>query len=128
MSAIRSEDGKKWINAFIALLAILVGFVSIQFMNQLGEWFDLEAKIAHFLLVKQFVGVLLGLVTFVGIVKNKAAFAHLEEVYSELLKVVWPENDVVLKLTVGIIVGVSIVSMIFVFVDFVFSKLLDLFY
>jgi preprotein translocase subunit SecE len=128
MSAIRSEDGKKWINTFIALIAILVGFISIKLFDQLGEWFDLEAKIAHFLLVKQFVGVLAGTITFVAIIKNKSAFTHLEEVYAELLKVIWPENDVVLKLTLGIIVGISIVSMVFVFVDFVFNKLLDMFY
>jgi preprotein translocase subunit SecE len=128
MSGIKSEDGKKWINAFIALSSILVGFLVIKFFDQMGEWFDLEAKIGHFSLVSQGLGVLLGLGTFIFIVKSKPASAHLDEVFQELTKVIWPNKDDVLKAAFGIVIGLVIVSGIFVFFDFIFNKLLDLFY
>ena len=41
-----------------------------------------------------------------------------------LQKVIWPEKNTVLKLTIGIIIAVSIVSGLFVFLDFIFSKII----
>lgn len=128
MSIIRSEDGKKWINSFVAICSLLVGFVTIRFVEQLGEWFDLEAKVGNFLAVTQGLGILLGLVTFIATIKNKRAMEHMREVYAELTKVVWPDKDTVLKLTVGVIIGITIISTIFVAVDFIFRKILTLIY
>lgn len=128
MSIIRSEDGKKWINSFIAVVSILAGFMTIRFVEQLGEWFDLEAKVGNFLAFTQGLGVLIGVATFLLIIKNKKASAHLDEVYAELVKVVWPEKDAVLKVTVGIIIGVSIVSGLFVLIDYVSQQLLSMVY
>ena len=128
MSIIRSEDGKKWINSFIAIISILSGFITIRFIAQLGEWFDLEAKIGNFLAFNQGMGVLIGVAVFIFIIKNKKASGHLNEVYAELVKVVWPEKDGVLKVTVGIIIGVSIISGLFVLIDYVCQQLLALVY
>ncbi|MBL6990742.1 MAG: preprotein translocase subunit SecE [Bacteriovoracaceae bacterium] len=128
MVAIRSEDNKKWINAFIAIVSIIVGFVFIRFMGQMGEWFDLESKIRYYLVLTQVSGALIGLVTFIVIQKRKDAMTYLNEVYGELVKVVWPGSDSVVKLTVGIIIGLSITSLIFVLVDFAFRKILALIY
>ncbi|TNE95863.1 MAG: preprotein translocase subunit SecE [Deltaproteobacteria bacterium] len=128
MSIIKSEDGKKWINSFIAIVSILAGFVTIRFMETMGEFFDLEAKVKYFLMISQGIGILVGLTTFVAILKNKNASTHMNEVYAELVKVVWPDKDSVVKVTIGIIIGVSIVSSIFVGVDFTFRKILELIY
>lgn len=128
MSLVRVEDGKKWINAFVAIISILAGFVTIRFAGQLSEWFDLEAKVSNFLALSQGLGILIGLVTFIGILKNKNASTHMQEVYSELVKVVWPDKDSVLKMTVGLVVAVSIISGIFVLIDFTFRKILELVY
>ncbi len=128
MSEIKSEDGKKWINAFIVLASVLVGFLFIRLFDQLGEWFDLEAKVGHFTLVSQGIGVLVGVATFAGIFKNKTAFGHLDEVYQELIKVIWPGRDEVVKATFGVVIGLVVISGIFVCVDFIFQKLLDLVY
>ncbi len=128
MSIIKSEDGKKWINSFVAIVSILVGFITIRFLEQLGEWFDLEAKVGNFLAFTQGVGVLVGLITFISILKNPKASGYLKEVYGELVKVVWAENDTVLKVTVGIIIGLAIVSSIFVLIDYLAQQLLSLAY
>ena len=52
----------------------------------------------------------------------------MNEVYAELTKVVWSDREVASKLTVGIVVGVSIISLIFLGFDVAFQKLLELIY
>ena len=128
MPAIKKEDEKKWINAFGAISGIILGYLTIGLITHLGEWFDLEARVSHFLYVTQGAGIAVGLGSFITILKHKKSFGHLQEVYQELLKVVWPDKDTVLKVTVGIIIGVTIVSGIFVGVDFVFQQALGLIY
>tara|TARA_X000000950_G_scaffold277193_1_gene366224 strand:+ start:697 stop:1083 length:387 start_codon:yes stop_codon:yes gene_type:complete len=123
-----ATSGKKWINSFIAILAVIFSYVMISFTEQLSEWFDLEAKIQYFQASKQVFGVFCGLLLFVLVNKNKKAVTHMNEVYSELQKVIWPEKNTVLKLTIGIIIAVSVVSGIFVFLDYIFQQLLELLY
>ena len=126
MSVLKSEDRKKWINAFIMLCSVLVGFVWIRFMYQLGEWFDLESQIKFFLGISQMSGILAGVATFVIILKSNKLYSYLTEVYDELVKVVWPESDTVLKLTVGIVIAVAIISAILLLVDYGVGEALSL--
>ncbi len=128
MSVLRNEDQKKWVNAFVVLVGVFVGFLSIRLIEQLSDWFELEAKVSNFLYLSQGVGVIIGLLTYIIIIKNKKYYLHLKEVYDELVKVIWPNKDTMLKVTVGIVIGVSLISGLFVFVDYVFRKLLDLVY
>ena len=128
MSLLKSEDSKKWINFFLALVSILVGFLVIRFTQQMGEWFDLEAKIPYFLGVTQGMGIVLGLAVFIGVQKNQEASKHLNQVYAELVKVIWPDSESVAKSTVGIVIGLSILSGIFVGVDYLFRAILNLIY
>ena len=111
-----------------AIFSITVGFVSIRFFDQLGDWFDLEAKIGYFLALKQGAGIAIGLLLFIFIQKNQEAVTHLKEVYDELVKVIWPDKDSVVKVTIGIIIAVSIVSGVFVLVDYIVQQLLNLLY
>ena len=128
MSVLKAEDSRKWINSLVAAASALVSYLTISFMGQLGEWFDLEAGIGDYRLVSQGVGIVLGLASFLVVTRNRKAMTHMEEVYSELVKAVWPGNDSVVRFTVGIIIALAIVSGIFVGVDFSFNKFLDLFY
>ena len=128
MSLVKSEDNKKWINTFSAICSIIVGFVLIRFQQQLGEWFDLEARIPYFLMISQGIGIISGLITFIIITRNKVSSTHLNEVFAELVKVIWPKSDDVVKSTVVIIIGLSIISGLFVGVDFLFQKVLELLY
>ncbi|EQC46504.1 preprotein translocase, SecE subunit [Bacteriovorax sp. BSW11_IV] len=126
MSLVRAEDKKKWINAFVAIMSILCGYTMIRFVAKLGEWFDLEAKIGNFLAFNQGVGILVGLMVFVLVIKNRKATEHMDEVYEELVKVSWANKDAVLKITVGLVIGLSIVSGIFVLIDLAFREILNL--
>jgi len=128
MSLLKSEDNNKWINFFLALVSILVGFLVIRFSAQMGEWFDLEARIPYFLGVSQGLGIIIGISVFIGVQRNEEASKHLNQVYSELVKVLWPESESVAKATVGIVIGLSILSGIFVGVDSLFRAILNLIY
>ena len=113
MSLIKSQDGKKWINSFIVVSSTLVGYILIRFLHQIKEWFDLESKIPfNYDFLASGFGVVVGAMTFLLIQKNKTAYNHLNEVYGELVKVVWPEKDSVLKVTIGIVIGLAFVSLI----------------
>lgn len=128
MSIIKAEDNRKWTSAFLVACCFVLTFATIKFLGQLSEWFELEAKISNFTLVKQGVGILVGAGVFFIILNSKKAVAYLDEVYGELLKVIWPDRDSVVKLTIGIVIALIIVSSIFLGVDFIFSKLLGLIY
>ena len=128
MSIIKSEDSSKWINALVAIAAVLSGFVVTRFVDQLGVWFDLEAKVSSFPVVSQGLGVLVGVLVFVIVLKNSKSSTYLQEVYSELVKAVWPSKDATLKMTIGIAIALVVASGIFVFVDFVFKKILSFVY
>ncbi len=128
MSILKVEDKNKWINALIAGGSILTAYISIRFLKVMGEWFDLEAKVPNFLVVTQGLGILLGVLTFILVIKNSKAMTFLEEVYAELVKVTWPDKDSITKSTIGIIIGVTILAGLFVLVDFIVQKLLSLVY
>jgi len=128
MSIIKSEDSSKWINALVAIGSVLSGFIVTKFVDQLGIWFDLEAKISSFPVLSQGLGVLTGLLVFVIVLKNTKTSSYLQEVYSELVKAVWPSKDATMKMTIGIAIALVIASGIFVFVDFVFKKILSYVY
>ena len=128
MSIIKSEDSNKWINALVAIGAFVTGFIITKFFEQMAVWFDLEAKISNFNVVSQGIGVVFGIVFFVGIIKHEKTSAYLQDVYNELLKVVWPSKDTTVKMTVGLVVALIVVAGIFVSVDFIFKKILDFVY
>jgi preprotein translocase subunit SecE len=128
MSLIKANDSKKWIHSLVAIVGFIVAFVVIRFVTQMGEWFDLEASISNFGALTQGLGVASGLVFFIAIVKNKGAQAYMQDVYGELTKVIWPNKDDVVKVTIGIVIALIIASSIFLLVDWTFRKILELIY
>ena len=128
MSIVKSENAPKWINAFVAIVSVIAGFVAIRFLDFTGQWFELEAQIPNFLVITQAVGVIVGLGTFAWIKKSAKASGHLKEVYAELVRVVWPDKDTVIKLSIGIMIAVTIISGILLVIDFVARSLLELIY
>jgi preprotein translocase subunit SecE len=128
MASIKESDGKKWINATVILGSVLFAFICHAFILQLGDWLDLESKINQFVVVRQGAAILIGLAFWFAITKSSKPRIFLDEVYGELIKVVWPNKDSVVKMALGIMVGVSIFSSIMVLVDLGIQKLLGLIY
>ena len=128
MSLIKSEDSGKWINGLAALISVVCGFLVSKFIDQMGIWIDLETKLPNISLISQVLGVLVGVIIFVYLLKSSKTSSYLNEVYDELVKVVWPTKDATMKITIGVGVALIIVASIFVSVDFVFKKILSVVY
>jgi preprotein translocase subunit SecE len=125
MSVSSQNEGKKWINAGVAIIAILLAYIIWSFLSQLGEWFELESRIKYFTAIAQVFAGALGLSAFIVLVTNQKSAEFLTEVYGELMKVVWPDRNQTSRHTVGIMVAVAIIGFVFSLFDFTANKLLS---
>ena len=126
MSVASQNDGKKWIQTSVALVCILLGYVLISFFEKLGEWFTLEARVPYFFAVTQVLSVLIGVGVFGYLFKNPKTSLFLQEVYSETVKVVWPDKQQTWRHTFVIMIAVTIMGFVFGFFDFGANYLLGL--
>ncbi len=126
MSVTSTNDGKKWIQASLAVTCIFLGYIVISFFEKLAEWFLLESKIPYFIYLAQALGVVVGLLTYAMVLRNPKSSEFLKDVYQELIKVVWPDRNQTMKYTVLIMIGVTIMGFVFGFFDFGANYLLSL--
>lgn len=128
MSLLKLEDSKKWINAFVVVCCLVVAYLMNKIFLFAGDWLELESKVDHYATLAQLVGFGVGLITFIVLLKVKKIQSHLGEVFAELVKVAWPDKDSTTKLTIGMLIALTIVSSFFLFADFIFQKILELIY
>jgi preprotein translocase subunit SecE len=126
MAVASNEEGKKWIQAIVAVVCILVGYVLVSFFEKLAEWFALETMIPYFFGITQAVSVVLALVAYIVVMKNPKSSEFLANVYQEVMKVVWPDSQQTWRHTFVIMVAVTIFGFIFGFFDFGANYLLGL--
>lgn len=126
MAVASNEEGKKWIQATVAVVCILVGYVLVSFFEKLAEWFALETMIPYFFGITQAVSVLLALAAYIIVMKNPKSSDFLTNVYQEIMKVVWPDSQQTWRHTFVIMVAVTIFGFIFGFFDFGANYLLGL--
>ncbi|MFP5490396.1 MAG: preprotein translocase subunit SecE [Bacteriovoracia bacterium] len=126
MSVTSNSEGKKWIQASLAVTCIFVGYIIISFFETMSEWFALEAKVPYYFVITQALGVVVGLTTYIAILRNPISSEFLANVYQELIKVVWPDRSQTWKYTVLIMIGVTIMGFVFGFFDFGANFLLGL--
>lgn len=121
MAVATKNDGKKWIQTSVAVVCIILGYICLSFFETLSEWFDLEAIIPSFEWVSQALAIVIGLTSFLVIINRADTATFLKEVYSETDKVVWPDKDQTFRMTMGIMIGVSIAGGIFWIFDLLAS-------
>lgn len=126
MSMTSTNEGKKWIQATLALSCIFLGYIVVSFFEKMAEWFVLESKIPYFYAITQALGVVVGLTTYIAILRNPKSSSFLDDVFQELIKVVWPDRNQTWKYTVLIMIGVTIMGFVFGFFDFGANFLLGL--
>lgn len=126
MAVASNEEGKKWIQASVAVVCILAGWVLISFFEKLAEWFALETMVPYFYVITQGVSVLAALGVYIYIMKNPKTSEFLENVYQEVMKVVWPNSQQTWRHTVVIMIGVTICGFLLGFFDFSANFLLGL--
>lgn len=126
MAVASNEEGKKWIQASLAVVCILLGYVLISFFEKLAEWFALESMIPYFFGITQALSVLIAAGTYFYVLKNPKTSDFLSNVYEELMKVVWPDSQQTWRHTFVIMVAVTIMGFVFGFFDFGANYLLRL--
>ena len=126
MAVASNDEGKKWIQAAVAVTCILVGYVLISFFEKLAEWFALETMVPYFFGITQGVSVIVGIVVYFVIMKNPKSADFLNNVYEEVMKVVWPDSQQTWRHTMVIMIAVTIFGFIFGFFDFGANYLLGL--
>jgi preprotein translocase subunit SecE len=103
-----------------------IGYILISFFAQLGEWFELESKISNYMLISNIVSVLLSVGVFAYIITNKVTSEFLRDVYAEAVKVVWPDKNDTVRMTVVIMIGVTIVGFILWIFDYLGTLFMSL--
>jgi preprotein translocase subunit SecE len=126
MAVASNEEGKKWIQATVAVVCILVGYVLVSFFEKLAEWFALETMIPYFFGITQALSVVIALGVYITIMKTPKSSEFLTNVYQEVMKVVWPDSQQTWRHTFVIMVAVTIFGFIFGFFDFGANYLLGL--
>jgi len=126
MSASLQNSGKKWIQTSVAIVCMILAYILISFFNQMSEWFELESKVPYFHVGAQVLAVIISFSIFLYIMINEKISTFLQDVYSETLKVVWPDKNQTGRHTVGIMIGVSIVGFLLGFFDFAANYILGL--
>ena len=126
MAVTSHDEGKKWIQATVAVVCILTGYVLISFFEKLAEWFSLETLFPYFFIVTQVLSVLIALIIFMVVMKNPRSSEFLTNVYQEVMKVVWPDTQQTWRHTFVILIAVTIFGFIFGFFDFGANYLLGL--
>jgi preprotein translocase subunit SecE len=126
MAVASNEDGKKVIQASLAVSCILLGYVLVSFFEKLAEWFALESMIPYFFGITQALSVAIAAGTYFYILKNPKTSDFLTNVYEELMKVVWPDSQQTWRHTFVIMVAVTIMGFVFGFFDFGANYLLRL--
>ncbi len=126
MAVASNEEGKKVIQASLAVACILLGYVLISFFEKLAEWFALETMIPYFFGITQAVSVVAAAGTYFYILRNPKTSEFLTNVYEELMKVVWPDSQQTWRHTFVIMIAVTIMGFVFGFFDFGANYLLRL--
>ena len=124
--ASKKDDGKKWIQTSVAIACMTLAYVLMSFFETLSEWFDLESKVPYFGAGQQVFSVLIALGVFAYIMKTPQTSNFLQEVYHEVMKVVWPDRLQTNQQTIVIMIAVTIVGFILGFFDWMAGVLLNL--
>jgi preprotein translocase subunit SecE len=126
MAVASNNEGKKWIQTVVAVVCILLTYVLISFFEKLTEWFALESKIPFYFAITQGLSVIIGLATYVIVFRNPKSSEFLQDVYQEVMKVVWPDRQQTWRHTFVIMIAVTIMGFVFGFFDFGANYLLQL--
>lgn len=126
MAVASNDEGKKWIQASVAVSCILLGYILINFFEKMAEWFALETMIPYFYGLTQGLSVIIGITVYALVMKNPKSADFLSNVYQEIMKVVWPDKNQTWRHTFVIMVAVTIMGFIFGFFDFGANFLLGL--
>lgn len=109
----------KWINTFLFLGSVIVGFLFNILLVKLSVWFELESKIPYFKYVQLVLSLLVVLASMLYVRSRADLMGFLYETYDEMTKVVFPDKNQSFKLSVFVIIWVTIIGFVLTMFDWV---------
>lgn len=120
-------DNRKIIVTSYVCAAVVLWYLTRQGFQGLYVGFYQVRRLPGIAMIREFLPVIVGIVTFLILNFNSRIGSFLDEVVSELKKVTWPSRDDVVKSTVVVLVCVVFASFVLAVFDIAFGKLISYF-
>ncbi len=117
---------QKWVNFSYLFLAVLVGYISFASSSKIASVYDLEASFRNIDLVIRVGSLVVSGLVFLILSRNERANQFMSEVVVELSRVTWPTQKETTSATFVVIVMVLISGMVLGFLDYFWTKVMQL--
>jgi preprotein translocase subunit SecE len=119
------KDDATWMKICYVAFALIVAYVAYKLIETLGIQFGWSERYEWFSPVHNIAGILIGAATAVGVYADAGRREYHLAAVGEVRKVVWPKLPDVKKMTLIVVVVVSIFAVILAIFDVVWSKVLQ---
>ncbi len=109
----------KWINTILFLGSVLVGFLFNMLLVKLGTWFEFEAKIPQYKYIQLLVSILVVFGTLFYVKSRTDLMTFFYETFDEMTKVVFPDKNQSFRLSIFVIIAVTVIGFILTTFDWV---------
>ncbi len=117
---------QRWIILSFIVTAFLLGWtVQAASVSGFGQFAIPDTRFGPLTMTTGF-GVLVGVITFVYLLRNEKIVVFVDEVVDELSKVTWPTREETIRATTTVVVTTALVAALLGMYDFVWKNLADL--
>ena len=109
----------KWINTILFLASALVGFLFNMLLIKLGTWFEFEAKIPQYKYIQLLASIIVVFGTLFYVKSRTDLMTFFYETYDEMTKVVFPDKNQSFRLSIIVIIAITIIGFILTTFDWV---------
>ncbi len=120
------NQNQKWVNLSFFTVAALVAYVVFALAIKVVGTYDLEARIRNIDLILQVGAIGIGVVGFLVLNRHERANQFMHEVVAELTRVTWPTQKETSSATFIVIIMVLISGTLLGFLDFIWTRLIQL--
>jgi preprotein translocase SecE subunit len=109
----------KWINTILFLGSVIIGFMFNMLLVKLGTWFEFEAKIPQYKYIQLVASIIVVFGTLFYVKSRSDLMTFFYETFDEMTKVVFPDKNQSFRLSIFIIIAVTIIGFILTTFDWV---------
>jgi preprotein translocase subunit SecE len=117
---------QKWVNLSYVAAAILVGYIVYVATQKVTALYDVEVRIRNIDLFIRLLSLVAGGIVFFVLSRHKEVNKFMNEVVVELSRVTWPTQKETSSATFIVIIMVLISGVVLGFLDYVWTKVLQL--
>ena len=117
---------QKWVNLSYLVFAALVAYVISAAATNVSGALDFETRVRNIDLIIRIGTLVLGGLIFLFLFRNEKTNTFMNEVVAELTRVTWPTRKETVSATFVVIVMVLLSGLVLGFLDFAWTKLLQM--